>query len=195
MRHVLRKIVFPITFLRVKHADNKYVYLLLPLLVTLIFFGLDHLERVRVLGNGGLIDKVAFLFSILTAFYIAALAAVATYAKPGLDEKMLGEPPTLEIVEFGQQEEVALTRRQYLCLLFGYLAFVGIVICIVGIAVNLFTFRFLDRGLLAILREVFLAIYVFACANVFAITAYGIYFLSYGIHRSTPTATPPGTAS
>ena len=44
----------------------------------------------------GLIPGIINLLNLLIAFFIAALAAVATFDRPGLDDKMKGEPATMK---------------------------------------------------------------------------------------------------
>ncbi len=60
------------------------------------------------------------LLQVLIGFFVASLAAVATFQRPGMDENMRGKAPTLQ----GK----GVTRRQYLCYMFGYLAFMSIAV-------------------------------------------------------------------
>ncbi|MEJ1644057.1 hypothetical protein SMA60_27945, partial [Escherichia coli] len=65
-------------------------------------------------------------------FYIAALAAVSTFSSPSIDEVMAGDPPTLLEKFRGQKIKVELTRRRFVCYLFGYLALVSFMLFCLG---------------------------------------------------------------
>lgn len=85
-----------------------------------------------VFADGGIVDRVANLLDLMAAFFIAALAAVATFERQGLDDKMKGEPAFLKVRRMpdGQIVDRELTRRQFVCYLFGYLAFAALLIFI-----------------------------------------------------------------
>jgi hypothetical protein len=78
------------------------------------------------------------LLEILIPFYIAALAAVATFAREGLDDPMKGHAATLSVRHaHGDWMEHVLTRRQFICYLFGYLAFLSLVLFVGILFLNL----------------------------------------------------------
>src|SRR5258706_8987546 len=72
------------------------------------------------------------LLQVLTGFYIASLAAVATFNKPGLDDPMAGDPPTLREDYCAITTVKPLTRRRFLCLLFGYLSWLSLFLYFIG---------------------------------------------------------------
>ncbi|WIG82596.1 hypothetical protein KFZ68_07010 [Photobacterium damselae] len=76
--------------------------------------------EIAFVGKSGLVQLVNGLLQILIGFFVASLAAVATFQRPGMDEVMRGKAPTLN----GKD----VTRRQYLCYMFGYLAFMSIAV-------------------------------------------------------------------
>jgi hypothetical protein len=84
-------------------------------------------------GASGLLDRVGTFASVLTGFYIAALVGVASLSSTvgDLDDIIDVGPIFGPDVESGQLEK--LTRRQYVCSLFGYLAFVSLFISISAI--------------------------------------------------------------
>jgi hypothetical protein len=78
-------------------------------------------------ASQGLIPDVINLLNLLIAFFIAALAAVATFDRPGLDESMKGEPAILRRRnKRGVMVDKVLSHRQFVCYLFGFLSFASL---------------------------------------------------------------------
>jgi hypothetical protein len=95
-----------------------------PLLITAVSFCLYYIIPVRppLMGDGGLLSKVASGLTLLPGFFITALAAVATFNRPDMDETMSEPPPKTLIAHQGGMVEVAMTRRMFLSYLFSYLS-------------------------------------------------------------------------
>lgn len=91
----------------------------------------------------GFIDKVGSFSSVLTGFYVAGLVAVATFPfnKSGLDKAIEVGPVFLpkrqvnndERSDEQEDDREALTRREYVCSMFGYLAFMSMLTTILSI--------------------------------------------------------------
>jgi hypothetical protein len=80
-------------------------------------------------ADAGLVPGVISLLNLMIAFFIAALAAVATFDKPSLDEGMKGEPAILKVrTSKGIERLHKLTNRQFICYIFGYLSFASIML-------------------------------------------------------------------
>lgn len=72
---------------------------------------------------GGFLDKILALTSALAGFYVAALVAAATFAHPDLD-RVITIGPVYERRSYdGVSELEPLTRREFACVIFGYLSF------------------------------------------------------------------------
>ncbi len=83
-------------------------------------------------GEKGFLDRIGNFSGVLTGFYIAALVGIASFSSSvgDLDETISIGP----IYRPGfEEEDEALTRRQYVCALFGYLSFVSLVISLSSI--------------------------------------------------------------
>lgn len=75
-------------------------------------------------GQDGFLDKLIALTTALTGFYVAALVAAATFAHPDLDKTILVGSIAIEVKNAeGKPEKQLLTRREFACMVFGYLAF------------------------------------------------------------------------
>lgn len=73
-----------------------------------------------------LIEGSANVLTVLPGFYIAALAAIATFNAPTMDMPLQGEQKATLTSRENETAERILTRRRFLCLLFGYLSFLSL---------------------------------------------------------------------
>lgn len=119
----LRTLLSPLNYLKAKNS-HKFTWdwtipgcvAVLGVMVMLI------LPRpVPILGGSGLVYWVNELLQVLIGFYIAALAAVASFDRASLDQKIEGEGVTLRVLRQGDLVDRSLTRRAFISLMFGYL--------------------------------------------------------------------------
>ena len=82
-----------------------------------------------LLGKDGAFSLSLPIFATLPGFYIAALAAVATFGGPGMDTEMPEPPPTIKIMVKGNFIDNALSRRQFMSYLFMYLVITSFALC------------------------------------------------------------------
>lgn len=82
-------------------------------------------------GVDGFLDRFGAFSSVLTGFYVAALVAVATFSMHG----DLDQPIKIGKVYRKSENSVLipLTRREYVCYIFGYLAFISLALSIFSI--------------------------------------------------------------
>lgn len=86
----------------------------------------------------GFVPGILDLLNLLIAFFIAALAAVATFDRPGLDDPMKGEPALMKRKgKDGIVRDKILSHRQFICYLFGYLSFISIMLLLALYAIRL----------------------------------------------------------
>ncbi len=136
MLWLARQIFNPLIYLRIRQGSGPFaskstvdwvVPIFLGVITLIVVYALPG--RINLLGPDGLITRFLDLLELLAAFFIAALAAVATFERAGLDEPMKGSSPaTLRRYRKSAQGNVEgpLTRRQYICYLFGYLSFISL---------------------------------------------------------------------
>jgi len=174
-----KRLVAPLKYLLIRH-DIKPRFdwawpLILTIITMLVFWWLPKMPS--LLGDEGILKSLRDLIALLAAFFVAALAAVATFAREGLDKPMEGKTPTLQ----GRD----LTRRQYVSYLFGYLAFLAFALffCIVLVQVLAPSFPFwFSENIRWWLKAVSGAMFVFAFWNMAVTTMLGIYFLIERVH-------------
>lgn len=131
----------------------------------------------------------------MPGFYLAALAAVATFDRNDLD-RLLPEPtPTIKAIIKGEHVKIKLTRRRMLCYLFGYLTFLSLMIYLflyIGLVCSPSAPLLFKNYLLPVKVCFVLALNLFFYQMI-AVTVFGLYQLCDRIHQ--PDYTPPSTKS
>jgi hypothetical protein len=184
--NALTRLLSPLNYLRIHHERKTKYDLWIPLalaFVSTIFVGVLPVPVALIRGNG-LMLQISELITILTGFFIAALAAVATFNREGMDELMAGTPPTLRTIYKGQPIVRQLTRRQFLCYLFGYLAFVSLVLYFVILVIRSIepTITELKLGQQPAIRFAALFAFLFVFWNMIITTLVGLFYLTDRIH-------------
>lgn len=180
MSFILNKILTPLRYLRIIHREKTFFDYVLPAMFAAAFLALNHHlpYPLPFLGEGSIVSVVNGILQMLSGFYIASLAAIATFNRPEIDEVMLNAP-TLN------NEPV--TRRLFLTHLFGYLAFTSILTYFVGgfaqIAETNITllqaYSFYD-----VISCVSMFAYAFVIFNIIFVTLLGLFFMIDRIHRN-----------
>lgn len=203
----MRALAFPMRYLRLQTARGSKLWLrdlpgavivgLLISLPYLLIAGANYFHK------DGFIDKIGTFASVLTGFYVAGLVAVATFPRnpAGLDKVI--EVGSIKVPGRGGEEDEFLTRREYVCAMFGYLAFVSLIIttmaiiCVTtsdwmnGLKDQAFAFRGRTfalpkewlRGAAVIMSSLVLG-------HVFITTVRGLYYLIDRIYAVVPTPLP-----
>lgn len=170
---VLLKLMKPLCYLKIKHEQKFIVDCYIP-----IFFAISAMLAIYAvplpiafLGKSGLISLINGLFQMLIGFFVASLAAVATFQRVGMDELMQGNCTTLN----GR----LITRREFLCYMFGYLAFMSIVVYFGGGVVDI-TAPLLRNMLDSYHIYSYIAkfIYLFVVSNILFTTFLSLHFLT-----------------
>jgi hypothetical protein len=131
-RVILYQLTRPMSYLKIKH-DDKWIYdWLLPVLLTALCVASTYylIPLQKVVSQNGLISQLTDFIANLPGFFIAALAAVATFNKHDIDE-LMANSPKIEILHHGHPQMIEMTRRRFLCVLFSYLTAISILIILV----------------------------------------------------------------
>lgn len=177
---MLDKLFKPLGYIGIKHSEKRWYDIFIPailaVLIGTIIFTLP--KPIALIGKDSLISLVNGILQILSGFYIASMAAVATFQKEGMDKVMDGIPPTLN----GK----VLTRRNFLTYLFGYLAFMSILMYFVGgfIQLSASSISFWMIEFHRFFKFCLVVLYLFVVCNILTTTALGMHFLIDKIHRS-----------
>ena len=96
----------PLLYLRVKHSSSTLPWInwWLPGIVAsgLVVAAIWLVPEVNAFHATGIFDRLLGFAQSLPGFYLAALAAVATFNRPNLDQLMPGVPPTARILVNGR---------------------------------------------------------------------------------------------
>lgn len=177
--HMWPQLFTALGYLRIRLKGKIYFDLFFPLLgafsVTLAAYLLN--VSFRFFGEGGLLTSASNLFGVLIGFFITALAAVATFSNSSVDRKLNNHGA------YVKDEE--LTRRQFLCLLFGYLTFLSFVLFFIimtcaAIHERLWTVQLGVAAGAVRLGSLFL--FSFALSHLFCICLLGMHYLIYRLH-------------
>lgn len=208
------RLLFPLKYFALHNKQKSRI----DLWPTLILAALISLPYIIFPGsnyfyNDGLLDKIIPLSSALTAFYVAALVAVATFSHPDLDKVItLGSIYFIEKDERGKEEKDYLTRRQFACIIFGYLAFVSMILSVLAAIVVTTSGQSLPNLTFAIggsthdipsaiaVNWAGIVFFSLLIAHMMVVTGLGLYYLMERIHarepvvltkkRSSPTPKP-----
>lgn len=180
---ILFKLFTPLNYLRIKHPQKRLVDIVLPLvfssLICIAFYFLP--KPVALLGQNGLISSLSGFLQVLAGFFIAALGAIATFPNKDIDEPTDGIPLKLN--------ELVLTRRQFLSYMFGFLAFTGFILVLLGKMVLsaesniIYLLSNVSEQCGLWLKLVFSFFYFTIFNSLFFTTLFGLHYLTEKIHE------------
>jgi len=187
--NALSRLLRPLDYMRIRHPEKLSYDFIIPAILTALIVALLLLlpKPVQLSGKDGLFAAIVGLLQILTGFYIASLAAIATFKKEGMDQTMPGDPPTLKTSFRGKIRIDQLTRRRFLCLMFGYLAFVSVFLYFVGNGALLVSDNLklvISAKLYPIVKWSCVTAYLFITSNLIITTLLGLYYMVDRIHRN-----------
>jgi hypothetical protein len=187
----LPRVLRPLDYLRIEHPAKRKYDLYFPLFLTIFCLSVYYLlpQKILIFSKDGLIGSISGILQILTGFYIASLAAVATFNKEGMDKAMPGPPLTIKTNLRGISKTDRLTRRRFLCLMFGYLSLISLVLYFYGEASVLIVKSakiLIPAKLHGVAIYSFLATYIFLFANLLVTTLLSLFYMVDRIHREDP---------
>lgn len=180
-------VISPLAYLRIRHAtkwmfDWLYPFVFSIATVALLWkFGRPGL----VAGASGLLDRLILVCSILPGFYIAALAAIATFNRPDIDNVMPDPTPTLKVDIRGTQNVIDLTRRRFLAYLFAFLCWESLALLVICVFAGLTAHGVMSwLGSYAIIGKwMFLCILLTIFWQLVFATCLGLYYLGDRLNR------------
>lgn len=187
---ILYQLLRPLEYLRIRHPKKVQIDWLVPGGISVVLGLLISLGPVHIdfYGTTGIVSNMLGLFQALPGFYIAALAAVATFGRTDIDEAMPGDPPPLLRIRTnsGVMNMVALSRRRFLCLLFSFLTAecIALVLISVGYLVVAPAVKPLMGGAALIIASFAGAtLYLFMLSQLIVTTFWGLYYLGDRLHQ------------
>lgn len=185
-RHLLR----PLSYLSIEHKQKWRVDWLYPFVLALISVGLLFLLKrfgdVPFYADGAVIAKILGFVQGLPGFYIAALAAIATFNRIDIDKTMPAPAPKLDIVVQGQSVVIELTRRRFLCSMFAFLtaeSFILIVVAVLGQTIYLPIKTILNEQLHVWASILYMMLFMFMFWQLMITSFWGLFYLGDRLHQ------------
>ena len=178
----IRNLTNPISYLRIRHKQKSIVDWILPL-----GFSALSILTISMIGEHSSIKILAFTQS-LPGFYIAALAAIATFNKKGIDAVMPTPAPKLDTLRQGRKVTIELTRRMFLCMMFAFLTAESIAITVFIIFGQSLHTPIINTDTTthqkSILSVTYVSLILFMFWQMIITTMWGLYYLGDRIHRN-----------
>lgn len=179
------RLFVPLKYLTIHHPEKRTFDIWVPLGIAFVMmlplfsaqFREDAVTTLDVFGRS------SDLLSVLTGFFVAALAAVATFGGPEMDETMPGKPPVT--LNHGTHIE-PLSRRRFLSFLFGYLAFLSLFMYLFGFAfaaVQKYVVVAYIGDLATWTFGTFWVLFSVLAGNLISTSLLGLFYLTDRIHR------------
>ena len=187
---IFYQLLRPFQYLRINQPEKKWADWFLPGVAAAVATAIAYQLRgqLDMFGPEGVVSSILAFVQNLPGFYIAALAAIATFGRNDIDEIMPGNPPPSirTITASGSDNRIHLTRRRFLCLLFAYLTME---------CIGLTLFSILTINIAPIVRDAMsesashmafgLGTFVFSflLVQMLVATLWGLYYLGDRIHQ------------
>lgn len=169
-------------------AEGKRVFdwvvpVLIAATVSIAFFLGE--PQISIFGDDGLVADLTTFIQGLPGFFIAALAAVATFNRDDLDTLLPAPTPTMLVVKRGKPVPLELTRRRFLCALFAFLTAQSLLLTCAGIfAANLspWLIQALPFAWLVLFKVAGGFLFLLLLAQLLSVTCLGLYYLGDRLH-------------
>ena len=180
----------PLAFITIKHPDSTPSWIIwrIPFLSAILLLGTTKYFsfNVDVFSGSGLISHLLGFFQNLPGFYIAALAAIATFQNEDMLKLMPGVPPTMKVLVHGGLEVVRLTRRRFLSSMFGYLTVLSIALTLMSVGALSYAepikIWICSDSIRDAVKYFFLFVYATLSMQMVSITFWGIFYLGERVH-------------
>jgi hypothetical protein len=201
----------PLRYLRLRDEGGRLL-LTRNLFATLLLAALFSLPFLVVSTSNyfhkdGFIDKLGSFSSVLTGFYVAGLLAVATFsAKLGDLDTPMDVGPAILPKGAPDEKDIHLTRREYVCTIFGYLAFLSLFTTLISITVVILTSGIsavtnfdlaVGKNSIHFDREIFrsvpILLFGLLAAHLAVVTCHSLYYLMDRLYAQKPKLLPERT--
>lgn len=193
------RLLYPLRYFRLVNATKRWLDALAIPLAVLLAAPFWLFPKAIFFSSGGFLDKILALTSALAGFYVAALVAAATFAHPDLD-RVITVGPVYERRSYdGQQELEPLTRREFACVIFGYLSFGSLLYTLcaavavttagpafVALKGNALVAKYLTADTLPWASGIAVYAFTLPLAHLAIATGLGLYYLMERMHTREP---------
>lgn len=186
---MLTSLLRPFSYLSIRHVSWHLVFTnwVLPFLLSMAIAGALFSVNglVDVFSANGLLAKLLSFIQTLPGFYLAALAAIATFDNPDMSKLMPGVPPVMNVIHNGVLTEIKLSRRRFLTSMFAFLTASSILLTLIVtsglVSVDLVKSLF-DQKFYALVKLLFSFSFFFLFFQLLTVTLWGLFYLGERIH-------------
>ncbi len=200
------RLFYPLRYFSLVNDEKKHLDIW-PTVALAVVIAVPYLfvPGVSFFKANGFLDKLLTLTAALTGFYVAALVAAATFNHPDLDKVIKSGPIALITKDVdGNKIKDYLTRREFVCTVFGYLAFATFVLSLTAaFCIGLSGINFAEAvkwpvvGVLfsgdywLVIRGTVIAAIALLVGHVAVVTSLGLYYLMDRLYRHDRQITTP----
>lgn len=143
-------------------------------------------SNINIYGSSGLIARVLSFIQSLPGFYIAALAAIATFGRNDIDNIIPRPTPTITELRDGEENVIPLTRRRFLCMMFAFLTAESVLLILASITILSFAGDYKGGATLTLtfMSKLGFVIYLFFLFQMILATFWGLFYLGDRIHQT-----------
>ncbi len=186
---MLHPLLRPFAYLGIKHGSALPLWInwVIPIVICLASTSVLYklVPAAALLSDNGFVARVLGFVQSLAGFYMAALAAIATFNNSDMDRFMPGKPPTMDIIHNGAPANIKLTRRRFLSSMFAYLTLISILLTLASIgalAIGCNLPKWFDGQWNWAIKLAFLVGYTLSIAQMICVTVWGLFYLGERIH-------------
>lgn len=192
------RLVYPLRYFSLDNKEKNNIDLWASGIIT-IFISSPFLvfPGASFFSADGFLDRLLTLTAALTGFYVAALVAAATFAHPDLDNVIRVGPIALITKDNdGNRILEYLTRREFICTIFAYLAFSAFILSVIcSMSVGLSSIKIdavqdwpyigilVKAPMWTYLRGLVIVMISLAISHLIVVTSLGIYYLMDRLYR------------
>ena len=192
------RLLYPLRYFTLINREKRALDLLALPLALLVAAPFWVLRTANFFAGSGFLEKLLALLSALAGFFVAALVAAATFAHPDLDKVITSGPVYERRGSGADRHDEALSRRQLTCMIFGYLAFICLVMSLLAAIVVTTAaplkalLQTLDIGKYILgqpwpwIRAILIYLISLPLAHIFVVTGLGLYYLIDRLHAKEP---------
>jgi hypothetical protein len=187
---MLTQIFQPFSYLVIRHPYKWQIDWLFPVVTALVcaYFSLSDDWSTNIYRVSGPVSLLLGFFQCLPGFYIAALAAIATFGRTDIDNVLPEPTPTYKISKMGESVPIKLTRRRFLAMLFSFLTCESIALVLFSVfyltcGSEIAGFMFQDYSVGEAITVLLAFFYYVLMVQLLTATFWGLYYLGFKLHE------------
>jgi hypothetical protein len=187
---LIGQLLRPFGYLTIKHPYKWIVDWLYPAILAGLSFAAILLAypAAKVIEPNGLVSMTLSFVQSLPGFYIAALAAIATFGRADIDDVLPEPTPKVIVTLRGQENTIDLTRRRFLAMLFAFLTGESILIVLISIGLlsfggEIYKISYDAAKIGHFIFSAILLAYLIALYQMILATFWGLYYLGYKLQE------------